>query len=136
MADLLVTDGVTKRYGGLVANDTVTMTLQPGEVRGLIGPNGAGKTTFVNLLTDPNIFQPTASQTALINYLSSFPPHAPSAALLLARFMQTLLFGVTATDTATFAAVVILLIATGTAAAYLPTRRATRLDPVQALRAE
>ena len=59
-----------------------------------------------------------------------------SAALLLARFMQTLLFGVTATDTATFAAVIALLIATGTAAAYLPTRRATRLDPVQALRAE
>jgi putative ABC transport system permease protein len=59
-----------------------------------------------------------------------------SASLLLARFMQTLLFGVTATDTVTFAAVILLLIATGTAAAYLPTRRATRLDPVQALRAE
>jgi branched-chain amino acid transport system ATP-binding protein len=48
---LLQAEGVTKRYGGLVANDAVTMTLQPGEVRGLIGPNGAGKTTFVNLLT-------------------------------------------------------------------------------------
>ena len=48
---LLEAEGVTKRYGGLVANDAVTMTLQPGEVRGLIGPNGAGKTTFVNLLT-------------------------------------------------------------------------------------
>jgi branched-chain amino acid transport system ATP-binding protein len=48
---LLEAEGVTKRYGGLVANDAVTMTLVPGEVRGLIGPNGAGKTTFVNLLT-------------------------------------------------------------------------------------
>ncbi len=52
MADpLLQAEGVTKRYGGLVANDAVAMTLLPGEIRGLIGPNGAGKTTFVNLLT-------------------------------------------------------------------------------------
>ena len=51
MGPLLQAEGVTKRYGGLVANDAVTMALLPGEVRGLIGPNGAGKTTFVNLLT-------------------------------------------------------------------------------------
>jgi branched-chain amino acid transport system ATP-binding protein len=48
---LLEAVGVTKRYGGLVANDGVSMTLASGEVRGLIGPNGAGKTTFVNMLT-------------------------------------------------------------------------------------
>jgi branched-chain amino acid transport system ATP-binding protein len=51
MADLLVTDGLTKRYGGLLANDAVAMQLGTGEIRGLIGPNGAGKTTFVNLVT-------------------------------------------------------------------------------------
>jgi branched-chain amino acid transport system ATP-binding protein len=50
-APLLDAQGVTKRYGGLVANDAVAMTLLAGEVRGLIGPNGAGKTTLVNLLT-------------------------------------------------------------------------------------
>jgi ABC-type branched-subunit amino acid transport system ATPase component len=48
---LLEAEGLTKRYGGLVANNAVSMTLAPGEIRGLIGPNGAGKTTFVNLLT-------------------------------------------------------------------------------------
>jgi branched-chain amino acid transport system ATP-binding protein len=48
---VLVADGLTKRYGGLVANEAVGMTLLPGEIRGLIGPNGAGKTTFVNLVT-------------------------------------------------------------------------------------
>jgi branched-chain amino acid transport system ATP-binding protein len=51
VATLLDTKDVTKRYGGLVANDAVSMTLAPGEVCGLIGPNGAGKTTFVNLLS-------------------------------------------------------------------------------------
>ncbi len=50
-AALLEAEGLTKRYGGLVANNAVSMTMEPGEVRGLIGPNGAGKTTFVNLLT-------------------------------------------------------------------------------------
>jgi branched-chain amino acid transport system ATP-binding protein len=50
-AALLEAEHVTKRYGGLVANDAVSVTLAAGEVRGLIGPNGAGKTTFVNLLS-------------------------------------------------------------------------------------
>jgi branched-chain amino acid transport system ATP-binding protein len=50
-AALLEAEGLTKRYGGLVANNAVSMTIGPGEIRGLIGPNGAGKTTFVNLLT-------------------------------------------------------------------------------------
>jgi ABC-type branched-subunit amino acid transport system ATPase component len=48
---LLEAEGITKRYGGLLANDAVGMTLAPGEVRGLIGPNGAGKTTLVNVLS-------------------------------------------------------------------------------------
>jgi branched-chain amino acid transport system ATP-binding protein len=50
-AALLEAEGLTKRYGGLVANNAVGMSMEPGEIRGLIGPNGAGKTTFVNLLT-------------------------------------------------------------------------------------
>ncbi len=43
--------GVTKRYGGIVANRDINFTVHEGELRGVIGPNGAGKTTFFKLLT-------------------------------------------------------------------------------------
>lgn len=42
---------VTKRFGGLVVANNVSLALQEGEVCALIGPNGAGKTTLVNLIT-------------------------------------------------------------------------------------
>jgi len=48
---LFVTEGLTKRYGGLVACNNVNLHLEQGELVGLIGPNGAGKTTFFNLIT-------------------------------------------------------------------------------------
>lgn len=42
---------VTRRFGGVVALNDVTLELRPGEVHGLIGPNGSGKTTLLNLLS-------------------------------------------------------------------------------------
>jgi putative ABC transport system permease protein len=57
-------------------------------------------------------------------------------ALWLSRVMQSLLFSVSATDPATFAAVPILLIVVAVVACYVPARRAMSVDPVTALRAE
>lgn len=51
MKEILATDGLTKRFGGLVAVDNVSFELRKNEMCSIIGPNGAGKTTFFNLLT-------------------------------------------------------------------------------------
>jgi predicted permease len=57
-------------------------------------------------------------------------------AALLTRLMESQLFGVTALDPLTYGAVAAILAATGALAGYLPARRATRVDPMAALRAE
>ncbi|MBZ9805660.1 ABC transporter permease subunit [Mesorhizobium sp. ES1-6] len=43
--------GLSKRYGGLLANSDINFSVEQGEVRGIIGPNGAGKSTFFKMLT-------------------------------------------------------------------------------------
>ena len=50
-AEIIKAEGVTKRFGELVAVDKVDYLLHENEVAGIIGSNGAGKTTFFNLLT-------------------------------------------------------------------------------------
>src|SRR5215813_3009384 len=48
---ILQASGLTRRFGGLVANSDIDFTVNRGELRGVIGPNGAGKTTFFKMLT-------------------------------------------------------------------------------------
>ena len=50
-------DGLTKRFGGVVAVDHVSFHVRPKEIHGIIGPNGAGKTTVFNLIT--GLYRPT-----------------------------------------------------------------------------
>ncbi len=51
MAELLRTEGLTKRFQGLLANDAIDFRLQSGDLRCVIGPNGAGKTTFISMIS-------------------------------------------------------------------------------------
>lgn len=57
-----------------------------------------------------------------------------AAAFLVTRYLETLLFGISARDPLTFAVVPVVLVATALLASYVPVRRATRIDPVIALR--
>jgi ABC-type branched-subunit amino acid transport system ATPase component len=59
----LETQGLAKRFGGIVATNDVTFSLETGARHALIGPNGAGKTTFVNLLT--GVLPPSAGRVLL-----------------------------------------------------------------------
>jgi branched-chain amino acid transport system permease protein len=48
---ILVAKGLSKRYGGIIANADIDFSVEEGELRGIIGPNGAGKSTFFKMLT-------------------------------------------------------------------------------------
>src|SRR5688572_6319157 len=50
-SDCLTVTGLTKSYGGVAANRSISFAVKPGEIFGVIGPNGAGKTTLFNVLS-------------------------------------------------------------------------------------
>jgi ABC-type antimicrobial peptide transport system permease subunit len=59
-----------------------------------------------------------------------------AGAFVLSRWMETMLFEVTPTDPVTFAGVAVVLLVVAAAACYIPARRASRLDPLMALRTD
>ena len=63
MPPVLETKGLVKQFGGIVATNDVTLSVQKGARHALIGPNGAGKTTIINLLT--GVLRPTAGSIFL-----------------------------------------------------------------------
>jgi branched-chain amino acid transport system ATP-binding protein len=71
---LLSVEHVTKRFGGVVAVDDVSLGIETGQIAGLIGPNGAGKTTLFNLIT--RLYRPDSGEIAFDREsLLRTPPH-------------------------------------------------------------
>lgn len=50
MAELLRCDGITKKYGPLIALNNIDLSIEGGRIIGLLGPNGSGKTTLIKLI--------------------------------------------------------------------------------------
>jgi branched-chain amino acid transport system ATP-binding protein len=71
---LLELRNVTRRFGGVVALDDVSLAVDEGEIAGLIGPNGAGKTTAFNVIT--RLYKPDAGEIVFAGEsLLRTPPH-------------------------------------------------------------
>jgi branched-chain amino acid transport system ATP-binding protein len=88
---LIDVEGLTKRYGALVAVDNVFMQVAEGEVRAVIGPNGAGKTTLFHLVTG---VVPTTSGTVRFDgeTITGLPAHSICQRGLSRTFQLTSLF--------------------------------------------
>jgi branched-chain amino acid transport system ATP-binding protein len=101
---LLEIDGVTRRYGALVAVDQVGMRVEEGEVRAIIGPNGAGKTTLFNLIT--GVVKPTEGSIRFAGEpIAGLPAHVVCRRGISRTFQLTALFpGMSARENARLAA--------------------------------
>ena len=77
MSPVLELDGVTKRFGPLVANEDVSLSLGQGEILALLGENGAGKTTLMNILFGHY----TADAGEVRVFGAPLPPGRPRAAI-------------------------------------------------------
>ncbi len=89
---LLSVEHVTRRFGGVVAVDDVTLDVGEGEIVGLIGPNGAGKTTLFNLIT--RLYRPAEGEIVFDGEsLLHTPPHRVVRRGIARTFQNVELFG-------------------------------------------
>lgn len=91
MTELLRTDQLSCRFGGLIAVGNVDLSVQPGHVHALIGPNGAGKTTVLNLISG-HLRQTSGTITFAGQNVSSMPPQLRAAAGIRRTFQNLRLF--------------------------------------------
>ena len=90
-APLLQVDGLTRRFGGLVAVDDLSFELGAGEILGLIGPNGAGKSTTFNLVA--GALAPNAGTIRLEGRdLAGLRPHRIAARGIMRTFQHNMAF--------------------------------------------
>ncbi len=83
---IVVCEKVSRRFGGLVANDSIDMMVRRGEILGLIGPNGAGKSTLFNLIAGS--FPPSSGKIMFDGRNITGLPAAKLCALGIARTYQ------------------------------------------------
>lgn len=83
---IITCEKVTRRFGGLVANDQIDMVVKRGEILGLIGPNGAGKSTLFNLIA--GAFPPSSGTIMFDGRDITGLPAAQLCALGIARTYQ------------------------------------------------
>ena len=73
-ATLLEVVNLSKRFGGIIALNNVSLKINKGEILGIIGPNGAGKTTLVNCVT--GIYRPDSGRVFFLGEdITGKPPH-------------------------------------------------------------
>src|ERR1017187_1997082 len=90
-SSLLAVDGVSVRFGGIVALDSVSFDIAPGQIAGLIGPNGAGKTTLFNCLS--RLYRCNSGQIMCNGQpLLAIPRHGIAAAGIGRTFQNLALF--------------------------------------------
>ena len=89
---LLSLEHLTRRFGGIVAVNDITLDVRDGEIVGLIGPNGAGKTTVFNLIT--RLYEPNEGEIEFDgSSLLRAPPHAIVKRGIARTFQNVELFG-------------------------------------------
>jgi branched-chain amino acid transport system ATP-binding protein/branched-chain amino acid transport system permease protein len=86
VSPLLEIEGLSKRFGGIVAVNDVTAAVAPRTIAGLIGPNGAGKSTLFNLIT--GILRPTSGRVRFADAAIDGRPPGEIARLGIARTFQ------------------------------------------------
>jgi branched-chain amino acid transport system ATP-binding protein len=88
----LVTEDLTKRFGGLTALDHVDVTVEEGEIVGLIGPNGSGKTTLFNCVT--GAYAPDEGTVSLYGEeITGAPENEVAGRGLVRMFQKTRVYG-------------------------------------------
>ena len=92
MADaLLAVEGLTKRFGGILASDNIVLDVKQGELHTIIGPNGAGKTTLIGQLT--GMLTPDSGTVRFAGEdITALPAYARSLLGLARSFQITSLF--------------------------------------------
>lgn len=125
MNALLQVEGLTRRYGGLVAVHDLSFDLRRGEILGVIGPNGAGKSTAINLVS--GVVKPTAGRIHFDGHdVTGLAPHRLVQRGLVRTQQSTMIYaGQTVRENALRGALTVIF--PGVVNTFLNTPRARRM---------